>query len=350
MQKQIKWGILATGGIASLFTCQIMRNGLFVQAVASRTAGKAEEFVKEVCEPHLKTSPNLPKAYSTYEELFEDPEVDVIYIATPHSDHHKWALKALEYGKNLLIEKSITRNSKEAKEIFNLANEKNLFVMEAMWTRYLPHICKVKELVDSGKIGKVKAIIADFGIAKEFDPKHRLFNPELAGGALLDLGIYPISFTHFILGVPQNITSKMKKAVTGVDETVSIIFEYADGVFANLFTSSTSASATTAVIVGELGRIEIATPFYRPSEFILKLNNCKPEVFDNFDSVDGFYREIEEKGIEGRNGMQFEAFEVERCLDLGLKESPSHSQKSTLEVMEILDSIRFEHNFKYPGE
>jgi predicted dehydrogenase len=354
----LRWGILGTGGIAGLFTRQVLASGGQVQAVASRSLEKAQDFVKRFGSGRYGTrfgsvpggaasegGAHIESAYGSYEELFQDGEVEAIYIATPHSDHLQWALKALNAGKPLLIEKAITQNAREAEQIFELAQSKNLFVMEAMWTRFLPHMREVKRLVEEGVLGDIVSLDANFGIRKDYDPAHRLFNPDLAGGALLDLGVYPISFAHHILGVPSSITSKMQFAPTGVDANLSMIFEYEDsGAQALLHTTSLAQTSTRAAVCGTKGRIEIDFPFYRPSGFTLFTNDGAKYTYQN-------KRETPELlGDDGRYGMQFEAAEVARCIKAGKTQSETMPWAHSLEVMQIMDKIRAEHGFRLPKE
>lgn len=355
----LKWGILGAGGIAGLFTRQVLSCGGSVEAVASRTLSKAQDFVAKFGSGRygtiLKAVPGaaageggaiIPKAYGSYEELFADSEVDAVYIATPHSDHYQWALKALDAGKHLLIEKAITVNAKQAGDIFAKAKEKQLFVMEAMWTRFLPHIREVKNIVQRGVLGEIVALYANFGIRKDYDPKHRLFNPELAGGALLDLGVYPVSFAHYILGVPSSITSKMSFAPTGVDANLAMIFEYdgGSGPQAVLHSTSLAYTSTTAMIAGTKGRIEINEPFYRPSDFTVYMNDGSKYTYNGKREQQDLF------GDDGRYGMNFEAAEVARQIHAGLLQSDIMPWQDSLEVMQIMDQIRAEHGFKLPQD
>lgn len=356
--KSIRWGILASGGIASLFAREVMQTGGHIEAVASRNLLNAQKFVKNFgngryglnhgevpASTHCEGGGFINKAYGSYEELINDDEIDAIYIATPNSDHLQWALKCLEGGKNILIEKAITRNKDEAEQIFKLAKEKRLFVMEAMWTRFLPHIIEIKKIISRQDIGEIVNINANFGIRPGYDAQHRLFAPHLAGGGLLDLGIYPISFVHDILGVPDKILASGFGAPTNVDANLSAIFEYKNGAQAIINTTTLSYTSTTAVISGTKGRIEVAAPFYRPSDFKVFLfdNNISYQYSGPKERVDLF-------GKDGCYGMHFEALEVERCLNNNQLESLDMSWNDSLEIMGIMDNIREQIDFKYPQE
>ena len=333
-----RWGILGAGGIASCFAAQVIRAGGNIAAVGSRDLQKARAFQREF--------PSVEKAYGSYEELMQDPDIDVIYIATPHAQHHEWAMKCLQHNKPILVEKAFTQNYKQAQEIFDLANEKQLFVMEAYWTRFLPHVIKVKEIIDEGGIGDVVQIMADHGVCFPYDPNHRLYAPELAGGALLDLGVYPISFVQFLLGAPSRILAAGSASPTGVDSNDAVILEYENGrgALAVLAFGSLASSAVTAVICGTKGRIEIKRQFYRPSDFT---------VYYNDGSVLEYVSKTHEKSEGGRSalfGMHFEAAEVQRCLLEGRMESSVMPWEDTLSVMKIMDDIRRQLDFRYEGE
>lgn len=333
-----RWGILGSGWIASCFSTQVIKAGGNIAAVGSRDLKKAQAFQREF--------PSIKKVYGSYEELIKDPDIDVIYVATPHAQHHGWAMKCLQHNKPILVEKAFTQNYKQAKEILDLAKEKNLFVMEAYWTRFLPHIIKVKELIDRGEIGNIVQIIADHGVYFPFDPKHRLYAPELAGGALLDLGVYPISFVQFLLGNPTRIIAAGSATPTCVDSNDAAIFEYENGkgALAILAFGSLASSPIAAAICGTKGRIEIQRQFYRPSDFTVFYNDGS-----TFEYVSKTHENYED-GRGGLFGMHFEAAEVQRCLLEGKVESSVMPWEDTLSVMKIMDEIRRQLDFKYEGE
>lgn len=329
------WGILGAGGIANSFAAQVIQAGGHIAAVGSRDLRKAQAFQAKF--------PSIHQAYGSYEELMKDPDIDVIYIATPHAQHHEWAIKCLQHNKPILVEKAFTQNYKQAKEILDLAREKNLFVMEAYWTRFLPHIRKVKELIEQGEIGDIVQIIADHGVCFPYDPEHRLYAPDLAGGALLDLGVYPISFVQFLLGNPTRIIATGSATPTGVDSNGAAILEYENGrgALAILAFGSLASSPVTAVICGTKGRIEIHRQFYRPSDFT---------IYYNDGSTFKYVSKTHESDKGGQFGMHFEAAEVQRCLLEGKVESSIMPWKDTLSVMSIMDEIRRQLNFTYSGE
>lgn len=333
-----RWGILGAGWIAGCFSDQVIKAGGNIAAVGSRSLDKAQAFLREF--------PSIKKAYGSYEELMQDPDIDVIYIATPHAQHYEWAMKCLQHNKPVLVEKAFTQNYKQAKEIFELAKEKQLFVMEAYWTRFLPHIIKVKELIDSGSIGEIVQIIADHGSCIPFEPENRMYAPCLAGGALLDLGVYPISFTQFLLGNPTRILAAGSAAPTGVDANDAVILEYENGkgALAMLSFGTLAVSPVTASICGTKGRIEIKWQFYRPSDFTVYYNDGS-----KFEYVSKTH-EDDNGGRDGLFGMHFEAAEVQRCLLEGRIESAVMPWEDTLSVMKMMDEIRRQLDFKYEGE
>jgi predicted dehydrogenase len=355
--KTLRWGILGAGGIAGTFVREVLSSGGTVQAVASRSLEKAQKFVElfgsgryglehgQVPGASAVNGGNkIMQAHGSYEELIANPDVDVIYIATPHSEHETWALKCLDGGKPLLIEKAVAQNAEQAQRIYAKAREKGLFCMEAMWTRFLPHQRQIKRIVEDGIIGEVVTVQADFGIRKDYDEKHRLYNPALAGGALLDLGIYPISFANFILGKPDNIIASGAAVPTGVDGNLVLIFEYNSGARALLSTTNLAFTSTCAVISGTKGRIEVANPFYRPSVFKVYLNSG--EVFDysfKTENVDLF-------GEDGRFGMHYEAVEVAKCIENSVIESATISHEESVSIMKQCDEIRRQLDFKFPNE
>lgn len=323
----VAWGILGPGGIAANFTDAVTRHTRGqVVAVGSRSIDRARRFADEW---------GVPAAHGSYQSVVEDPAVEVVYVASPHSEHREHALLAIAAGKHVLVEKAFTRNAAEAEQVFAEAAAAGVFVMEAMWTRHLPHMIAVREVLTRGEIGEVVGLIADHGQnMDQHPPTHRLHNPELAGGALLDLGVYPVSFAHDILGQPDRIRSLGSLTQTGVDGQVTIALGFGEQAQASLHTTLWSRTATTAVVFGSAGHIEIARHFYRPVSFAVVRDDGERWVFD----------------VEVANGMEFEAAEVARCVAAGLSESPIMSWNDTLGVMRTLDEVRHQVGVVYPGE
>jgi predicted dehydrogenase len=327
---KIKWGILACGRIAKKFASDLkLVEDAELIAVASRSKEKAIEFAKE-----------YPAKYTfgSYEELVSNPEVDVIYIASPHAMHHEHTLLCLNHGKAVLCEKAFAINSRQAIEMVDLARSKNLFLMEALWTRFLPHYLKVKEMISEGMIGEVKGVLANFGFKPVAPVPDRLFNPSLGGGALLDIGIYPVFLAQSILGVPNEILASMNRSSSGIDEQSSMVFTYNDGKTASLFSTLASNLETDADIFGTTGRIRLTNRFYEPSATI----QYYPDKVDS-------RREIPVVREPGW-GYQHEIRHVNDCLKNGLTESPLHTLNDTLSLMHTLDEIRKKMGLVYSGE
>ncbi|MDP4095888.1 Gfo/Idh/MocA family oxidoreductase [Paenibacillus sp. P96] len=325
--KKVKWGIISTGWIAGKFTADFVHveNGE-LYAVGSRTLESASEFADKY---------QIPHAYGSYEELLSDPEVDAVYIGTPHPFHKENVLDALRAGKAVLCEKPFTLNSGELEEMITLAREKNLFLMEAMWTRFLPTIRKVREWIDAGKIGEVRLVKAEFGFRSDWKPEGRLLNLELGGGALLDAGIYPVSFASWIFGYePEDIYSKAHIGETGVDEEFSIMLSYSGGRTAMLNGAVRLGLTNDAYIHGTEGYIHIPS-FLNSKTAVLHIGGKEAETFTDDRASAGYV---------------FEAEEVGRCLSEGLIESPSITLDESLGIMRLLDACRNQWGLRYPGE
>ena len=323
----IRWGILGTGFIAGLQVPDLQENGFTVQAVGSRT----EESSKAFADQH-----GIRTAYGSYEDLVADPDVDVVYIATPHPFHHANALLALNAGKHVLVEKAFTINAREAQEIVDLAAAKGLVVLEAMWTRFLPHMARIREIIGQGTIGEVRKVLASHNQDLPKDPAHRLNDPALGGGALLDLGIYPISFAFDILGAPQRILASASKTVTGVDRQTSAIFEYAGGAQAIIDCELDAASANRALVIGTEGWIDIESTWYNPVPFT---------VFDAAGNV----VERFEQPVNSR-GMQYQAAELERLVGTGATAGSLLPPTETVSVMAAMDEIRRQIGLEYDAD
>ncbi|GEP26026.1 MULTISPECIES: Gfo/Idh/MocA family protein [Cryobacterium] len=328
MTESIRWGILATGGIAHAFTSDLVQNGHKVQAVGSRSQASADAFAAEF---------GIPTAHASYAELVDDPEVDVIYVSTPHPFHAEHAALALNAGKHVLIEKPIAINAGEARQIVNLAASKNLLVMEALWTRFLPHLVRIREILAAGTLGEVRSLIADHTQDLPDDPAHRLNSLELGGGALLDLGVYPVNFAHAVFGSPDTILASASFKATGADAQVATIFRYPGGQIATTFSSSDTLGPTTASIIGTHGRIDIDGVWYAPTSF---------RVLDNGGTVLEAFARAEFTG----RGMQFEAVEVEELIRAGKISSDIMPAEESVAVMTTLDAVRAQIGLRYPGE
>ena len=321
----LRWGFLSAGGIATAVANDFRIAGITIQAVGARDLTKANEFADKF---------GIPNRHQGYEALVNDPEVDAVYVSTPHPWHHQHALLALNAGKHLLLEKPFTINAREAQEIKELAASKKLFVLEAMWSRFLPSMDAIFDVINSGVLGEIKLVIADHSQYLPHVP--RLWDPELGGGALLDLGIYPVSFAVRVLGLPSRLTAKATLTGNEVDETTSIIFEYESGAQATLTTCMSAAGPVTATVIGTFGRIEIANSFYVQTSF--KVFNQGGEVIQEYNE--------KIKGI----GRQYQALHLEKCVADGLLESPVMSITESVAIMKVMDTLRAQIGVKYPTE
>ena len=327
MSKIYKWGIISTGRISTQFTeaLQSLENAE-VYAVASRTQESADEFARKW---------SIGKAYGKYEDLYQDPEVDVVYIGTPHSFHHRDTLNALNGGKHVLCEKAFSINADQAQEMIQVARDKELFLMEAMWNRFQPWYEKVREILDNDILGQLHNLKADLSFHFPYDPEHRLFNPELGGGSLLDLGVYPIALSSLLMGPPASIACTAHKCATGVDDQVSMIFIHENGSTSELGCSSRFNTNWLSTLHGEKGYLEIEGMIGRPERITLHLNGQEPEVFDTPYEL---------------NGYQYEAQAVMDMLDQDEIEHPLMSLDETFQIMAVMDYIRENIGVLYPGE
>ncbi len=322
----IRFGVIGSGNIAHTF-CQAMSvvSGAELYAIASRDLDKAKRYQAEY---------NIAKAYGSYVALLEDPLVDCVYIATPHGLHYEQMMLVLDYHKAILCEKAFTLNERQAKEVFEKASTLGLFVMEAMWTRFLPTIKAVKSLCDEGAIGEITELEASLCFKIDVPNTNRVFAKALGGGALLDVGIYPITFANLILGVPKNIEATMTKARTDVDASNDIIYHY-DRAKAYLKSSVVEASPPNARIVGTKGSILIPR-FWSASEAYVY------DVKGNLVNIIKHPHEV--------NGFEYEIREVVRCLNAKKLESPKMTHTQSLTILKQMDTIRNMWSLTYPQE
>jgi predicted dehydrogenase len=322
----LRWGILGTGGIAALQTSDLLANGFTVTAVGSRSQESADAFA---------ATWSIANAHGSYEALVADPDVDAVYVASPHPFHHEHALLALSAGKHVLVEKPFTMNEAQARDIVTLAELNKLVVLEAMWTRYLPHMVRIRELLRKGELGEVRTLISDHSQNLPKDPTHRINAPELGGGALLDLGIYPVSFSYDVFGAPSKIMASATMTATGVDAQTAMIFEYEGNQRALLVTALDALGPNTTVITGTEGRIEIDSVWYSPAVFRrYDRNNIEVERF--------------EAPVIGR-GMHFQAEELERLVAAGELTNTILPLSQTIEIMATLDEVRRQIGLTYAG-
>jgi len=316
----IRWGILGCGRIARKFAADLsyVADSELV-AVGSRSLENAESFASHFPVAHM---------HGSYEALAANKNVDVIYIATPHNLHYENTLLCLHHNKAVLCEKPFAMNLAQAAHMIKVAREQKVFLMEALWTKFLPHFNKTKELIASGEIGAVKSMLVNFGFRPVAPVPKRLFDPALGGGTMMDIGIYNVFMALSFLGKPDIIDAVMTPADTGVDEQCAVLFRYVNGSMAQLFSTFSSDLATEADICGDKGRIRLTSRFYEPSaciEFYPGKTDSKKEI--PFDKEAGF-------------GYQYEARHVVECLKKGLAESPVMTHEDSLLLMETLDTVR----------
>ena len=321
-----RWGIAGPGAIATGFA-----NGLAelddarLVGVGSRSIDRASEFAGRY---------GAPNAHGSYEELAADPDVDIVYVATVQSRHMDDTLMFIEAGKHVLCEKPFALNEAQSRRVFEAAQAKGVFVMEALWSRFLPAYVKLRELLDAGEIGEPNFVEADFGFRREFDPTHRLFDLAQGGGCVLDLGIYPINLAHMVFGAPDTVKAVGHIGQSGVDECVAGVLGYANGAVAVVKAAINTSMSITARIAGTEGVIEVPILMHCPNSLTLQKGRERTEII---------------APIEGQ-GLKYQAVEVQRCIAAGLTESPVMPHSETLALAHTMDAIRAEIGMRYPEE
>ena len=328
MERKIRWGILGTGAIAKKLAeaLQILPDAELV-AVGSRAAETAEKFADAF---------DIPHRHSSYKELADEAEVDVVYIATPHPFHMENTILCLNAGKAVLCEKPFEINANRARQMISPAREKKLFLMEAMWTRFLPVIAQVREWLQRELIGPVRMLHADFGFTGDWQPQHRLLNPQLAGGALLDIGVYTVSLASMVFGrPPEKLMCLAHIGQTGVDEQSAMILRHNEGQLEALSCAVKTQTPQQTIIAGTKGMIRIHSPFWFATTATMSIENKEDQTVK-------FPHEC--------NGFEYEAREVMQCLRAGKLESSIMSLDETLEIVKTMDEIREQWSLKYPME
>ncbi|MFT5144086.1 MAG: putative dehydrogenase [Rhodothermales bacterium] len=324
MTTPLRWGILGLGGIAHKFASDLaLVDGAVLAAAASRTQAKADAFCAE----------HGGKAYGSYQDLLEDDQIDVVYVATPHDSHAALTIASLEHGHHVLCEKPVAVNRAQAKRMVDASSASGKFFMEALWSRFNPTIAAVIDRTQAGDIGQVRYITADFSIEVTAGPESRLLNPELAGGSLLDMGIYPLFLAYAIMGVPDRITARMIASETGVDGQTGIILEYPKAM-AVLYSGFASQSNMEATVTGSLGRFSIEPMWHASDAYRHHVNRAS-----DF-----------ERHHHPRKGLGFvhEIEECHRCIRSGETESALWSHRDSLNLIALLDGVRREIGLRYP--
>jgi predicted dehydrogenase len=321
-----KWGIIGPGRIANKFAEALaLTGGATLEAVASRDADRAREFARKF---------GAARSYGSYADLAADPGIDAVYIATPHGYHCEHALLCLQKGKAVLCEKPMALSNRQVQAMVEAARENKVFLMEAMWTRFLPLMEKILELIRDGRVGTIKHIRADFGFPAPFNPDGRLYNLRLGGGALLDIGVYPIFLCLFLLGEPDKLLAAAHLASTGADETCQAIFQYRDGRSAVISSTLACQTSITAEIAGSEAMIRIPTPWYKNDHLLLERKGEDPQSVQVIPMV---------------NGFEYEILETMQCLEKGLIESPRMPHELSLMMSRVMDEIRRQCGIVYPG-
>jgi len=329
--RPLRWGIASTGGIAASMTQALQtldgHTGAEVVAVGSRSPDSAEEFAARF---------DIPHAHGSYADLYADPDVEIVYVASPHSHHHEMTIDALRAGKHVLCEKAFALNAAQSREMAAVAREHDRFLMEAMWTWFMPAVIDVKRRIDAGDIGDIVVIEADFGITMlDEDGRHR--RPDLAGGALLDLGIYPIAFARYFAGDPvgtfTGVKALGKLGPSGVDATLGGVVSFESGAFGVFYTTLDATTTLGATIIGTDGQITVDPPFWFPSSYTIRVNGQQPENV-----------------VIPNQGLAHEAAHAMERIRGGFLESDVIPLDVTISTMEILDEIRKQVGVVYPGE
>ena len=310
----LRWGFLGPGRIAATVAADLaLLEDATPLAVAGRDFGRAREFA---------AANGFERAYGSYAELLADPDVDAVYVATPHAQHHAVTSAVIAAGKPVLVEKAFTCTLAAATDLVEQARAAGVFVMEAMWTRFVPNVVRLRELIADGAVGEVRQVHADLGLVGPQDPGNRLWDPAQGGGAMLDLGVYPVSFAQMVLGAPASVQARGSLAATGVDAESGLLLSYADGRVALLSCSLLAASPGRAMVVGTGGCILVEPRFHHPPCLVLQRDGREDEVVERAPTGRGYAHQLQE---------------VARCVRAGIAESPVMPLADTLSVMAVMD-------------
>lgn len=319
-----KWGIIGAGNIAGSFAegLKILPNAL-LYAVASRDEAKASSFAGRY---------GFEKSFGSYEAMLDDPMVDIVYVATPNHLHYEHVMMALKAGKSVLCEKPFAMNCRQAMEMMDLSRSKKLFLMEALWSRFLPSVIETKKLLDLGKIGCPLLLQAEFGIHPTYNPESRLFNPAMGGGSVPDIGIYPLFLALYLFGNPKSVDISSVPAPTGVDMTTTVVMKHQGGQMSVLTSSFAFDLESDAKITGDKGMLRLGRMFHMPTKLFFRPSIQEEETIIPIDIVG--------------NGYSYEAAEVMRCMDEGETESPSWSHSDTLNLLGLVERVVKEASLK----
>lgn len=319
--RTLKWGVAGPGRIASAFVRALQTHtDQRIVAVGSRSSQRASTFA---------AAHSIPRAWPSYEALVNDPDVEIVYIATPNHAHAPLALLALDAGKHILVEKPMASDAGEVARVSGAARQSGLFAMEGMWSAFLPRTRVVRQLLDSGELGDVRLVSADFGEYFDPDLEVGVFDAHMAGGALRDIGIYPAWFAQFVLGVPDRLTARGVMTAAGVDAQVAMVLDWSSGAQALLSTSVLAQTPNVASIAGTRARVDFASPFVMPGDFTLTSDSSVRTWTDD-------------SGVRGLDGLAWEAAAVADCIHRGMTEAPWHPLDATRDVIGMLDRARAE--------
>jgi predicted dehydrogenase len=324
---RVRWGIIGAGSIAGRFSEAL---AVLAEAETLAVGSRSQDSADRFAEAH-----GFSRAYPSYEDLAADPDVDVVYVATPHPSHAENAELCLRAGKAVLCEKPFTVNASEARRLVGIAREGGLFLMEGMWTRFFPLMGRLRRMLSEGALGEARMLTVDFGFRAELDPASRLFDPKLGGGAMLDVGVYCVSFASMVLGRPVRGAGVSHLGETGVDEQFAATLEHGGGRISSITAGTRTASPHEATVLGTQGYARIHSPWWRPEAMTISRPGQEDEV-------------VREPTDE--NGFGYEAAEVMRCLGAGETESPIMPLDETVCVLETMDEIRESWGLRYPGE
>jgi predicted dehydrogenase len=325
----MRWGILGTGKIATRFAAALnnLPDQAELLAVGSRMQATGEAFCDKF---------NIPKSYTNYEDVAADPDVDIMYIGTPGVFHYRDVIMSLKQGKHVLCEKAFSINAKEARAMVDLAREKNLFLMEAMWTRFFPLHVQIRELLEQEVIGTLNGITINFITKTPYDPKNRFFDLNLGAGVLFDLASYGVSWASSLFGEPEAVTGLATFGESGADDQASLVLRYSGGQLACMMSSQISYDDKDAVVFGSDGKIVVHSPWYKPTEMTIYVTGKEPELIS--------------MPLDGYNGYEYEAMEVMNCIKAGKTESEIMPLDETLSIMKTLDTVREQWGHKFPFE
>ncbi|MEM1326925.1 MAG: Gfo/Idh/MocA family oxidoreductase [Bacteroidota bacterium] len=333
MKNTINWGIIGAGKIANKFATDIkVTKNAKLRAVASRSLPKAQDFAHQHDATH---------AFGSYKDLLDCPDLDAVYVASPHTFHAEHSILCMNAGLHVLCEKPLAVNTRQVEDMIETAKKNKVFLMEALWTRFLPTMSRTQELIDNQQIGEVYSVRADFGFRAPYDVEKRIFNRSLGGGALLDIGIYPVFLAYFLFGYPDDIKVSARIGETGIDEEIAMIFKYKDGRIADLHSTVLAYTDTEAFIYGSEGTIKLNERWFNPTSIVLSKYDADNSKVMHDELIDFDYRS---------GGFEYEIEAASEAILLGKQEEPRWTWQDSLNMMKIMDAIRSDVGVVYPAD